>query len=150
MTDSFGKVDGEEPGAATSPFADMMEVTRLTSLGRLEEASALIQRSLVGNPLARTLGLLSEPHITAPPPIVPPPTFPATAARDEVHPVPGQAGPVREVVGQVVRGLAPVLKGLGVPLRTPSPRTTPSSGGFVDRTFSGPTGRARLQAVHPR
>ena len=45
MTEDFGSRD--EKGGA-SPFTDMIEATRLTSLGRLDEATALIQRSFAG------------------------------------------------------------------------------------------------------
>lgn len=49
IMDPFGKLkalqDGARERAAHSPFADMIEATRLTSLGRLDEATALIQRS---------------------------------------------------------------------------------------------------------
>jgi poly(hydroxyalkanoate) depolymerase family esterase len=109
MTDDLGSRDeGSMRGAGTSPWADMIEATRLTGLGRLDEATALIQRSFGGTPQAR----------------------PDTAAPD-VRPQPdrdsSEAGPrVREVVGQVVRGLAPVLKGLGKPLRQPAPPADPS------------------------
>ena len=45
MTEDFGSRD--EKGGA-SPFTDMIEATRLTGLGRLDEATALIQRSFAG------------------------------------------------------------------------------------------------------
>ncbi|MEL6061575.1 MULTISPECIES: extracellular catalytic domain type 1 short-chain-length polyhydroxyalkanoate depolymerase [unclassified Methylobacterium] len=109
MTDDLGSHDGEPTrGSGASPWADLIEATRLTGLGRLDEATALIQRSLGGAPQARR-----------------------EAAAPEAHPVPArdpaESGPrVREVVEQVVRGLAPVLKGLGKPLRQPAPPADPS------------------------
>ncbi|MGU3545965.1 esterase, partial [Methylobacterium sp. A52T] len=49
MTEDFGSRDGQrDDKTGPSPFADMIEATRLTGLGRLEEATALIQRSLGG------------------------------------------------------------------------------------------------------
>lgn len=49
MTENFGSRDGQrDDKTGLSPFADMIEATRLTGLGRLEEATALIQRSLAG------------------------------------------------------------------------------------------------------
>jgi hypothetical protein len=132
MSDTFGKRDsglpartgtdssGPQPDPATNPMADMAEATRLTGLGRLEEATALIQRSLSG----RGGG--------------------GAAAR----PAGGETGPglrVREMVDSVVRGIAPVLKGLGQPLRGPQPApqraASGSSGGsFLDRSHAGPAG----------
>ncbi|MCJ2067456.1 PHB depolymerase family esterase [Methylobacterium sp. J-030] len=114
MTDALGGRDGEPThGSCTSPWADMIEATRLTGLGRLDEATALIQRSLGGAPQARR------------------DEAPAGTAGDPV----AESGPrVREVVGQVVRGLAPVLKGLGKPLRQPAPAADPAvppGGSFV-------------------
>lgn len=109
MTDNLGSRDGEPThGFGTSPWADMIEVTRLTSLGRLNEATALIQRSFGGAPEARHDASTPDVH-------------PGTA-RD----APESAPRVREMVGQVVRGLAPVLKGLGKPLRQPGPPADPS------------------------
>lgn len=138
MTDSFGKFDGK---SGPSPFADMMEATRLTALGRLEEATALIQRSLTG-------------YVAAPPPSVEvlpreplpremPPRDPGTQRHHEPRPAPDAVGRVREVMDSVVRGLAPVLKGLGSPLR-PSPaasvRPPSEAGGFFDRSYADAAG----------
>ena len=142
MTDSFGKRDGkvegkrdggsgERPDPPASPFADMMEATRLTGLGRIEEASALIQRSLAGHPLAQTLGLAPERRGDTSVPAI---------ARDETPPASDTAGRVREAMSSVVRGLAPVLKGLGAPLRAPSGRAIRPGGGFVDGTFAAAAG----------
>ncbi len=139
MTDSLGKLDlgkfddtfGETSDASASPFADMMEATRLTSLGRLVEATALIQRSLTGqssirtrDPEAERRGGTSAPDI----------------ARDEKRRVSETAGRVREAIGGVVRGLAPVLKEFGAPLGSPTGRTPPPGGSFVDRAFAGAVG----------
>jgi poly(hydroxyalkanoate) depolymerase family esterase len=115
MTDFLGKPDSHgRKGSSGDPFADMAEATRLTGLGRLDEATALIQRSLSGG-------------------------APLSGAR------PGsEAGPnlrVRDVVDSVVRGLAPIVKGLSQPLRTPSaPSQTPGGGAFLALSHSGPTG----------
>ncbi|MCJ2019798.1 PHB depolymerase family esterase [Methylobacterium sp. E-065] len=113
MTDDLGSRDGESlRGSGTSPWADMIEATRLTGLGRLDEATALIQRSLGGAPQARR-------------------DAPAPDARPGTDRDSSESGPrVREVVGQVVRG----LKGLGKPLRQPAPPTdlsVPPGGRFV-------------------
>jgi len=41
MTEDFGSRDGQrDDRTGPSPFADMIEATRLTGLGRLEEATA--------------------------------------------------------------------------------------------------------------
>lgn len=116
MTDFLGK-PGSPTGKDSSgdPFADMAEVTRLTGLGRLEEATALIQRSLTGR---------SAPGTPRPG---------------------GDTGPnlrVRDVMDSVVRGLAPVVKGLTQPLRTPQPAASHAAtgGAFLARSHSGSTG----------
>ena len=71
MMDPFDKLkdrqDGARHRADSSPFADMIEATRLTSLGRLTEATALIQRSFGG-------------YTTAPPLAARPPEAPAPQA----------------------------------------------------------------------
>jgi poly(hydroxyalkanoate) depolymerase family esterase len=121
MSDLFGKFDphsGKGPsskGASGDPFADLAEATRLTGLGRLEEATALIQRSLTGR-------------------------GPVSGGQPG-----GEAGPnlrVRDMVDSVVRGIAPVLKGLGQPLRAPQADTPhPATGGaFLARSHSGSAG----------
>ncbi|WP_267424122.1 PHB depolymerase family esterase [Methylobacterium sp. GC_Met_2] len=117
MTDDLGSRDEESMrGSGTSPWADMIEATRLTGLGRLDEATALIQRSLGGAPQARR-------------------DAPAPDARPGTDRDSSESAPrVREVVGQVVRGLAPVLKGLGKPLRqpaSPAEAAGPPGGRFV-------------------
>ncbi|GJE49486.1 hypothetical protein GOFOIKOB_2523 [Methylobacterium tardum] len=127
MTEDFGSRD--EKGGA-SPFTDMIEATRLTGLGRLEEATALIQRSLAGQKAA------------------PPASTPAGENRAETarSAAPESGTRVREVmgevVGQVVRGLAPVLKGLGHPLRQPAPadERKPAGGGFVPLSYTDAAG----------
>jgi poly(hydroxyalkanoate) depolymerase family esterase len=118
MTDDLGGSGGEPThGSGTSPWADMIEATRLTGLGRLDEATALIQRSFSGAPQAHRDAATDE------------------ARPGRAHDPVGESNPrVREVVGQVVRGLAPVLKGLGKPLRNPAPSAEPSvppGGSFV-------------------
>ena len=124
MSDFFGKFDpssGHKPGGdpLQGPMADLAEATRLTGLGRLEEATALIQRSLMGR------GGVSAP--------------PASRAGGE----PAATLRVREVMDSVVRGIGPVLKGLGQPLR-PAPQAAtqrPAAGGaFLALSHSGPTG----------
>jgi poly(hydroxyalkanoate) depolymerase family esterase len=132
MTEELGRRDGERDDRhGGSPLADMLEATRLTGLGRLEEATALIQRSLGGNrarPHPDRAGDVSE------------------SARTETARPPGTepAARVRGVVGQVVRGLAPVLRGLGNPLRHPAPepagRTGPAGGSFVARSHADASG----------
>ncbi|MFC6739505.1 hypothetical protein [Methylobacterium tardum] len=76
MTEDFGSRD--EKGGA-SPFTDMIEATRLTGLGRLEEATALIQRSLAGQKAA------------PPPPPPPARTGPRPRAVPRRNPAPGCA-----------------------------------------------------------
>jgi len=123
MSDFFGKYDptsGTRP--ATDPLADMAEATRLTGLGRLEEATALLQRSLAGRGGA-----------------------PGAAGRPGAE---ASSLRVRDMVDSVVRGIAPVLKGLGQPLRTPQPSPQPSGSGgapaeggtFLARSHAGPGG----------
>ncbi|MFB0488210.1 poly(hydroxyalkanoate) depolymerase family esterase [Methylobacterium sp. OAE515] len=128
MTEDFGSRD--EKGGA-SPFTDMIEATRLTGLGRLEEATALIQRSLAGQKAA------------------PSASTPAGENRAETarSAAPESGARVREVmgevVGQVVRGLAPVLKGLGHPLRQPAPadeRKSAAGSGFVPLSYTDAAG----------
>ncbi|MCJ2089003.1 PHB depolymerase family esterase [Methylobacterium sp. E-005] len=117
MTDTLGSRDGEPThGSNTSPWADMIEATRLTGLGRLNEATALIQRSFGNAPQAQSDAAAPEAQ--------------SGTVRDTAESAPR----VREVVGQVVRGLAPVLKGLGKPLRQPAPpadSSVPPGGRFV-------------------
>ncbi|MFC6789429.1 hypothetical protein ACFQE0_07225 [Methylobacterium komagatae] len=49
MSDIFGKFDPKSGKRGSGdPLADLAEATRLTGLGRLEEATALIQRTLTG------------------------------------------------------------------------------------------------------
>lgn len=110
MSDLFGKFDPKSgtrsPG---DPLGDLAEATRLTGLGRLEEATALIQRSLSGK---------------------------GGLPRQGAEPSPGLR--VREVVETVVRGIGPVLKGLGHPLRAPAPEADGEAtpGSFVGRSLS--------------
>ncbi|QGY01390.1 PHB depolymerase family esterase [Methylobacterium mesophilicum SR1.6/6] len=142
MTEDIGGRDGDHGAdrgakAGASPFADMIEATRLTGLGRLEEATALIQRSLGGQ---------------RPPPA--PPEGPVR--REETRPAAEPGTRVREVVGQVVgdvvRGLAPVLKGLGNPLRQPaSPpeRKRPAGGSFVTLSHTETAGTREYKLFIP-
>ncbi|MHB2211014.1 extracellular catalytic domain type 1 short-chain-length polyhydroxyalkanoate depolymerase [Methylobacterium sp. CM6257] len=144
MTEDFGSRDGErDDKTGPSPFADMIEASRLTGLGRLEEATALIQRSLGGQKAA--------------------PRPPGPARRDEAgrearaeapRETAAEAGMrVREVVGQVVRGLAPVLKGLGNPLRQPGPpaagRSSGSGGRFVTLSHTEAAGTREYKLFIP-
>ena len=136
MTEDFGSRDRNRDGkdgasGGASPFADMIEATRLTGLGRLEEATALIQRSL-GGQTAVPVRRAESPGETR-------------AAAE-----PGTR--VREVVGQVVRGLAPVLKGLGNPLRQPAPppeRTRPPGGRFVALSHTEAAGTREYKLFIP-
>ncbi|SFL73905.1 extracellular catalytic domain type 1 short-chain-length polyhydroxyalkanoate depolymerase [Methylobacterium pseudosasicola] len=130
--DPFSKLkdmqDGARDRAAHSPFADMIEATRLTSLGRLDEATALIQRSF-----GYTTAPPPEPEAPAPQP--PPPrddaqgTVRRNAAAETRNasrgPIVEPAVRVRKAVGKVVSGLAPVLKGLGRPRRAAARPATP-------------------------
>lgn len=130
-------------------FADMMEATRLTGAGRLVEATDLIQRSLGG---------LAAPAAAAPKAIEPP-TLDLEAQCVDAAPQPVRqaetikaetASPIpeklREAVGGVVRGLAPVLKGLAGGLARPATPGRPAArgpdgaGAFVTRSFTGPAG----------
>jgi poly(hydroxyalkanoate) depolymerase family esterase len=143
MTEDFGSRDDK---GGTSPFSDMIEATRLTGLGRLEEATALIQRSLTGQK--------APPSVPSAPAGVPAHRDASVGeSRSEIRSetprgsVPDQGARVREVVGevvgQVVRGLAPVLKGLGNPLRPPAPsadRKPAPGGSFVPLTYAEAAG----------
>ena len=151
--DPFSKLkdmqDGVRDRNVRSPFADMIEVTRLTSLGRLDEATALIQRSLGGYAAA------PRPESEAPAPQSQPRRAEAPQeARREVSQKTPRTEPartviaepavrVRKAVGKVVRGLAPVLKGLGharrIPARPPAPRT-PAESRFVALSHAEPAG----------
>ncbi|MCB4801663.1 poly(hydroxyalkanoate) depolymerase family esterase [Methylobacterium brachiatum] len=151
--DPFSKLkdvqDGVRDRNVRSPFADMIEVTRLTSLGRLDEATALIQRSLGGYAAA------PRPESEAPAPQSQPRRAEAPQeARREVPQKTPRTEPartviaepavrVRKAVGKVVRGLAPVLKGLGharrIPARPPAPRT-PAESRFVALSHAEPAG----------
>ncbi|MGC5777673.1 extracellular catalytic domain type 1 short-chain-length polyhydroxyalkanoate depolymerase [Methylobacterium sp. NFXW15] len=116
MSDNFGKFDPKSGKRGSGdPLADLAEATRLTGLGRLEEATALIQRTLTGRggsssstPTPQRHGAEASPSLR-----------------------------VREVVETVVRGLAaPVLKGLGQRQPSPAPERGPSSGSFVARSHA--------------
>ncbi|MCJ2134308.1 PHB depolymerase family esterase [Methylobacterium sp. J-026] len=133
MTDDPGRRDGErDPRIGASPFADMIEATRLTGLGRLDEATALIQRSFRGADAAAPPRGDSPPR----PEAAGPGTAPDPAAESVTR--------VREVVGQVMRGLGPVLKGLGKPLRQPAPPPdqpgTPAGGSFLSLSHAEAAG----------
>jgi poly(hydroxyalkanoate) depolymerase family esterase len=157
IMDPFSKLkemqDRARDGAARSPFADMIEVTRLTSLGRLDEATALVQRSLGGYTAA------SPPEPEAPAAQVPtrreeappearrePPRKTPGAPRAEPtrSPIAEPAVRVRKAVGKVVRGLAPVLKGLGhtrhPPVRPSAPRKPAGESRFVALSHAEPAG----------
>ncbi|MDP4025305.1 PHB depolymerase family esterase [Methylobacterium sp. NEAU 140] len=136
MSKPFGKIDGH----GASPLSDMLEATRLTGLGRLEEATALIQRSLTG----RSGAAPAQPPGQA---ALEPPTLDLKAERrGEASEAPGPApqARMRGVVDSVVRGLAPVLKGLGQPLRPApagrGPARPPGSSSFVARSHADAAG----------
>ncbi|WP_409568431.1 alpha/beta hydrolase family esterase [Methylobacterium sp. J-072] len=139
--------DGARDRAAHSPFADMIEATRLTSLGRLDEATALIQRSF-----GYTTAPPPEPE--APAPQSPPPrddapgTVRRKAAAETRNASRGSitepAVRVRKAVGKVVSGLAPMLKGLSRPRRAPAkpsaPREPVRESRFVALSHTEPAG----------
>ncbi|MCJ2055841.1 PHB depolymerase family esterase [Methylobacterium sp. J-048] len=157
--DPFSKLkalqDGARNQAAGSPFADMIEATRLTSLGRLDEATALIQRSFGGYtaappaetpapqaPLHRQEAPLESPRDARRE--APPKARSETRAETARNPIAEPAVRVRKVVGKVVRGLAPVLKGFGQPRRAPAqpsaPRKPPGESRFVALSHAEPAG----------
>ncbi|SFS96347.1 PHB depolymerase family esterase [Methylobacterium sp. yr668] len=144
MTEDFGSRDGQrDDKTGPSPFADMIEATRLTGLGRLEEATALIQRSLGG-----------QKAPPADPSAAPQPPARRDAPSAETRSPAAESGTrMREVVGQVVRGLAPVLKGLGNPLRSPAPPPADRAGGtggrFVSLTHAEPAGTREYKLFIP-
>ena len=130
---------------------DMLEATRLTSMGRLDESTALIQRSLFGLG-ARPDQSGPAPHAASPAATIAPPA--GAGAADGMAAAQAALSPegLRAAVGSVVRGLgrgvapvvAPVLKGLegwagGVP-RAPEPEPRGEAGGpggaFVDGQFT--------------
>ena len=140
MSDTFGKSDLK---SALDPIFDMVEAMRLTGLGRLEEATALIQHS-VG---IRSAAPTQQSAPTSAPPaaerrgegaVAQAPACPEAA--------PQAAARVLDVVGSVVRGLAPVLKSLGNPLsgsatgRASGPPESRSGGTFVARSFADAAG----------
>ncbi len=98
-----------------APLDAMFEATRLTGLGRLEESTALIQRTLFGRGAHP-----SRPHRPAPPPCRPHRRRAQGDAseRTTAEPLQSVLSPerVRAAVEGVVRGLgrgvAPVLKGM--------------------------------------
>lgn len=157
-------------------FADMMEATRLTGAGRLGEATDLIQRSLSG---FTTPSEAHEPASKA----IEPPTLDLTAERVEEapraapraedrrsasRPEAASASPIpeklRAAVDGVVRGLAPVLKGLHVKglapkhpgsgfARPPMPGRSGQSpedpGSVVTGSFAGPAGAREYRLFVP-
>jgi poly(hydroxyalkanoate) depolymerase family esterase len=110
MTDHFLR--------STQHLADMIEATRLTGVGRLQEATALIQRSFQERPAEDTV----------------PSSAPLTA-----EPV---AERLREtldgVAAEWVRGVVPAPRGLNDDAR-PDDRV-PGKGGFVARSFANGEG----------
>ncbi|WP_375456158.1 alpha/beta hydrolase family esterase [uncultured Methylobacterium sp.] len=145
-------------------FADMLEATRLTGAGRLVEATDLIQRSLGGGaaPTAAAQGAIEPPTLdlaaervgeaprTAEAPRMAEASRRTSGAETVGMPSPIAASPIpeklREAVGGVVRGLAPVLKGLAGGLARPAMPARPAArgpdgaGAFVTRSFTGPAG----------
>ncbi|GJE11992.1 MULTISPECIES: extracellular catalytic domain type 1 short-chain-length polyhydroxyalkanoate depolymerase [Methylobacterium] len=149
MAENFGTRDRDNEAQdgisrGGSPLADMIEATRLTGLGRLEEATALIQRSLGG-------------HRAAPPaaPARSDETRADTGAETRAETSRGAAESgtrVREVVGHVVRGLAPVLKGLGSPRRPSAPpgeRKRPAGSQFVALSHAETAGTREYKLFIP-
>lgn len=130
-------------------LAKMLEATRLTGAGRLHEATALIQRSLGGGSAP------AERHKPIEPKAVEPRTIDLVAERISAKPAgeraqaQAAASPgglttvlperVRDVVGTIVRGLAPVMKGLGGATIVPNPRV-PGDGRFTEHTFENAAG----------
>ncbi|SDA24559.1 esterase, PHB depolymerase family [Methylobacterium sp. UNC378MF] len=143
MTEEFGSRDGErDDKTGPWPFADMIEATRLTGLGRLEEATALIHRSLGGPRAAPAAQTAAPPQIAA---------NRDDAAAEARNSAAETGTRMREVVGQVVRGLAPVLKGLGNPLR-PTPPPAGRAGGtgrFVSLAHAEPAGTREYKLFIP-
>ncbi|WP_409568115.1 alpha/beta hydrolase family esterase [Methylobacterium sp. E-066] len=139
--------DGARDRAAHSPFADMIEATRLTSLGRLDEATALIQRSF-----GYTTAPPPEPEAPAPQPPIPRDDAPGTVRRKAAAEtrnasrgsITEPAVRVRKAVGKVVSGLAPMLKGLSRPRRAPAkpsaPRKPARESRFVALSHTEPAG----------
>ncbi|MCJ2075601.1 PHB depolymerase family esterase [Methylobacterium sp. E-016] len=182
-------------------FADMMEATRLTGAGRLAEATDLIQRSLGGHATPRdtpqdtpkaieppTLDLTAEriddaprsaPRAEAKVEAAP---KPAAAPRPEAAPrsaspraETASAGPIpeklRAAVEGVVRGLAPVLKGLSAkglntkglntkglapgfgfakpPMPGRSAEPAEGEGSLVTKSFAGPAGAREYRLFVP-
>lgn len=138
-------------------LADMLEATKLTGAGRIQEATALLQRALDGTPTPtstlpspsetpgspRTIDLAAQRSETSPSPSVP--AMQAGRADDAMLQaiLPER---LREVLSTVVRGLgrgvAPVLKGLqGETPPGPVPGgPAPTPGGFVECAFSNAAG----------
>jgi len=138
-------------------FADMAEATRLTQAGRLQEATALLQRGLFRDDTdAAGRSGPAEPH-----------TIDLVATRIEPSGSPHATGPseiphaaiipdrVREAVGQVVRGfgrgVAPVLKGFGKSgTHGPASRgPEPDDGQFVEGRFTGAAGAREYRLFVP-
>ena len=137
--------------SATMPnLADMAEASRLTRAGRFQEAAALIQRSLSGQPAPgtaprsgsqpRTIDLVAAQVASQ---------RPASAAEGEGAHAALLPEAMRGLVDGVKRGLAPVVKGLigkdfpggdsaGKGLFGRSPR--PGDETFVERSFSNASG----------
>ena len=173
-------------------FADMMEATRLTGAGRLAEATDLIQRSLGGLATPRdapkaieppTLDLTAERVDDAPRAASGTQTTakPQASTRTESAPKSETttkteavlAGPIpeklRAAVDGVVRGLAPVLKGLATKGLTPkglapqapgfgfvkpqtpdrSSETAAGAGSVVTKSFAGPAGMREYRLFVP-
>jgi poly(hydroxyalkanoate) depolymerase family esterase len=134
--------------AFTMPnLADLTEAARLTQSGKLQEATALLQRGLSGQAPASRASQSRPPTIdlvadeTG--------TFTAQATRPEPMEADSHAAVLprrlREGLGQVLKGLkgiAPVTKGLsgfGLPGMQPESRV-PSDPRFVERSFSNAAG----------
>lgn len=133
----------DQPNRMQDRLADMMEATRLTAAGRLQDATTLLQRGLTGASAPRASDAA-------------PRTIDLTAERiEDKHTSPREATGrtgllpegLRKVVETVTRGVAPVLEGLkggglaegfGRPSQRPSPAG--EGGEFVARAFSNAQG----------
>lgn len=133
-------------------LADMTEAARLTKAGRFQEATALVQRSLSGTAPAPDSRKARAPDLRA----GRIETMSHAAPADDIHAaiLPEK---VRETMAQVLRGLrgvAPVLKGLGESFglhdKTPrKPDEEPDETKFVERGFSNAAGTREYKLFIP-
>lgn len=133
-------------------LADMNEAARLTKAGRFQEASALVQRSLSGAKSASDIGKPGSVNNRA----ARIETMPHAGLSDDIHAaiLPEK---VRETMAQVLKGLrgvAPVLKGLGEsfglhdkPPHKPGEQSEGTQ--FVERGFSNSAGAREYKLFIP-